>query len=104
MLPYVMHSLQELSVISNLNNWANLNVQFIGKLLDCDDCYTCVGVGKNSTSVVLVDFSLAAQIPPRNVLVRIWGEIEMKNINQQNVPVVKAKVSLYFPISCHLLK
>merc|ERR1712116_15353 len=40
-----------------------------------------------------VDFSLAACIPPRNSVIRIWGELELKSGADQKIPLVKAKVS-----------
>lgn len=104
MLPHVMHTVEELSVVSDLSNWGNCNVQFIGKLgesADIDGIYTCEGietnkknssVGSSSNSGIRVDFSLVAQIPPRSALVRIWGELELKNINGLTVPLVRAKV------------
>lgn len=98
-----MHSVEELSVVSDLNNWGNCNVQFIGKLSDSDDGVysTCVGIepniNKNPSSTtggtIRVDFSLSAQDPPRGVPVRIWGELETKIIQGRTVPIVRAKVS-----------
>lgn len=98
MMPYVMHSVEELGIVKDLTNWSNHNVQFIGKLLGVDGVYICEGIEKNSSVKLRVDFSLTAQIPPRNAIVRIWGEIELKNFDGQTVPIslVKAKVSKHF--------
>lgn len=95
MLPHVMHSVEELSVVRDLTNWSNYNVQFIGKLvLGTDGVYMCEGIEKNSSLKIGVDFSLTSQIPPRNVVVRIWGELELQQLNSQTVsiPIVKVKV------------
>jgi len=89
MLPYVMHSIQELSVVDDLSHWANLNVQFIGKLTDCDGAFVCGCIEKNSPATIAVDFSLTSDIPPRNSTVRIWGELELS----RNTPLVKVKIS-----------
>jgi len=100
MNPHVMHSIEELSFVKDLNNWSNNNVQFIGKLLlGIDGVYMCEGIEKNSSVKIAVDFSLTAQIPPRNAVVRIWGELELNHFNNQTVvmPFIKAKV-------CHLSK
>lgn len=93
MLPYVVHSIQELSVVNDLSNWNNLNVQFIGKLTNCGETLACGCIEKNSSSIVRVDFSLTPNIPPRNSFVRIWGELELKNVGIQKLPFVKAKIS-----------
>ena len=91
MLPYVIFSVEELSVVKDLGNWGNCNVQFIGKLLDSDGAkYNCAGIEKNPPAKIEVDFALTAQIPPRNTILRVWGELEMMD----NFPLVKAKVSL----------
>lgn len=94
MLPHVMYSVEELSVVRDLNTWSNHNVQFIGKLLWIDGVYMCEGIEKKNSAKVSVDFSLTAQIPPRNTVVRIWGELELKTVNNQTAPIpfVKAKV------------
>ena len=92
MLPYVMYSVEELSVVKDLGNWGNCNVQFIGKLLDSDGAkYICTGIEKIPPAEIELDFSLAAQIPPRNTMIRIWGELELMD----NLPLVKAKVSSF---------
>jgi hypothetical protein len=54
----------------------------------------CEGIEKNSYVKIAVDFSLTAQIPPRNAVVRIWGELELYHFDNQTVisPIVKAKV------------
>lgn len=88
-----MHSIQELSIVNDLSNWGNLNVQFIGKLIKCDEAFVCGCIEKNFSSTIRVDFSLAASIPPRNSFVRIWGELELKDEAGQKLPHVKAKVS-----------
>ncbi|EFX90459.1 hypothetical protein DAPPUDRAFT_309480 [Daphnia pulex] len=96
MNPHVMHSIEELSYVKDLNNWSNNNVQFIGKLLlGIDGVYMCEGIEKNSSVKIAVDFSLTAQIPPRNAVVRIWGELELKHIVNQTVtmPFIKAKIA-----------
>lgn len=93
MLPYVMHSIQELSIVNDLSNWGNLNVQFIGKLIECNEAFVCGCIEKNSLSTIGVDFSLSACIPPRNSVVRIWGELELQDGPDQKIPLVKAKVS-----------
>ncbi|XP_046463987.1 uncharacterized protein LOC124209827 [Daphnia pulex] len=96
MNPHVMHSIEELSYVKDLNNWSNNNVQFIGKLLlGIDGVYMCEGIEKNSSVKIAVDFSLTAQIPPRNAVVRIWGELELKHIDNQTVtmPFIKAKIA-----------
>lgn len=95
MLPYVMHSIQELSIVNDLSNWGNLNVQFIGKLIECNEAFVCGCIEKNSLSTIGVDFSLSACIPPRNSVVRIWGELELQDGPDQKIPLVKAKVILY---------
>lgn len=95
MKPHVMHSIEELSLVNDLNNWSNNNVQFIGKLLlGINGVYMCEGIEKNSYVKIAVDFSLTAQIPPRNAVVRIWGELELNHFDNQTVisPIVKAKV------------
>lgn len=103
MMPHAEQTVEELSVVSDLSNWGNCNVQFIGKLFDSagdSGVYTCVGIesikSKKATSEktkeIIVDFSLAADIPPRNVLVRIWGELELKMFNSLMSPYVRAKV------------
>ena len=93
MLPHVMHSVEELVVIRDLTNWSNHNVQFIGKLLlGNDGVYMCEGIEKNSSAKIGVDFSLTAQIPPRNVVVRIWGELDLQQSQTVATPIVKAKV------------
>jgi hypothetical protein len=95
MKPHVMHSIEELSLVNDLNNWSNNNVQFIGKLLlGINGVYMCEGIEKNSYVKIAVDFSLTAQIPPRNAVVRIWGELELYHFDNQTVisPIVKAKV------------
>lgn len=95
-MPHVMHSVEELSVVKDLTNWINNNVQFIGKLmLGIDGVYMCEGIEKNSSVKIAVDFSLTAQIPPRNAIVRIWGELELKHFLHQNVPIpfIKAKIA-----------
>lgn len=93
MMPHVMHSVEELSIVKDMSNWSNCNVQFIGKLLAFDGVYMCEGIEKNSSARVEVDFSLTAQVPPRNDIVRIWGELELKSIHPQtSLPVVKVKV------------
>lgn len=93
MLPYVMHSIQELSIVNDLSNWGNLNVQFIGKLIECNEAFVCGCIEKNSLSTIGVDFSLSACIPPRNSVVRIWGELELQDGPDQKIRLVKAKVS-----------
>ena len=97
LLPHVMHSVEELSVVRDLANWSNHNVQFIGKLfLGIDGVYMCEGIEKNSSAKIGVDFTLTAQIPPRNVVVRIWGEIELQHNLTAAIPIVKAKVCNFF--------
>lgn len=91
MLPYVMYTVEELSLVRDLTNWGNCNVQFIGKIFDTDDELTCGGFEKDMSTRICLDLSLSAQIPPRNTLVRIWGEIDLKKTNNQ--PIVKVKVT-----------
>jgi len=88
-----MHSIEELSIVNDLSNWGNLNVQFIGKLIECNQAFVCGCIEKNSLLTIEVDFSLAACIPPRNSVIRIWGELELKSGADQKIPLVKAKVS-----------
>ena len=85
-----MYSVEELSLVKDLKNWGNCNVQLIGKLLDCDGVHTCESIEKVPPAQIELDFSLAAQIPPRNTIIRVWGELELMNTDGR--PVVNAKV------------
>lgn len=94
MLPYVMYTVEELSLVKDLKNWGNCNVQFIGKIFDTDGVFTCEGFEKSMSTGICLDFSLSTQIPPRNTNVRIWGDLELRVVNNQLTPVVKVKVNL----------
>ena len=93
MLPYVIHSIEELCVIKDLSHWGNLNVQFVGRLIEMEGTYRCLSMQKKSTENLLVDFSLSENIPPRNTLVRVWGEIQLMEIENCVKPCIKLKVS-----------
>jgi hypothetical protein len=93
MLPYVMYSIEELSMIKDLSHWGNLNVQFVGRLIEKEGTYRCLGMQKKSTENLLVDFSLSENIPPRNTLVRVWGVIQLVENENCVKPCIKIRVS-----------
>ena len=95
-----MHSVEELSVVKDLGFWGNCNVQFIGKFVDCDEVHICEGIEKVPPATIELDFSLSAQIPPRNSTIRVWGEFELKSLDGS--PLVKAKVLLKSYLQQHL--
>lgn len=91
--PYVMYSVGELSNVTDLSNWGNLNVQFIGKLMNEEGVYICQELQKNSTKSICTDLSLVDQIPARNSTVRVWGEIAVQERANRFIPAIRAKVS-----------
>lgn len=95
MPPYVMHTVEELSLVNDLSRWGNVDVQFLGQVeSDGDGGHWCSDLRYDAAAApaLAVDFSLCDSLPRRRVPVRLWGELQLRPLNGRTVPLVRVKV------------
>ncbi|KAJ1527910.1 hypothetical protein ONE63_007845 [Megalurothrips usitatus] len=88
--PHVPCSVEEISLITNLDCWSNCNVRVIGNVSPTPHStyWTLVSIGEEGGPFsVSVDLGLIDKYPSPGLQVQVFGEIRMSDSN----PVIQAK-------------
>lgn len=72
--PYVHMSVEEVSLVTSLENWANCNVRIHGRFVTVNGHYFLENIGKSKSKIEL-DVSLLAKHISDNLVIQVFGEL-----------------------------
>ena len=87
-------SIEEVSLVSSLENWANHNVRLHGKFITVCRNYFLENVGSKSNTRIELEVSLLAKHRPTsdNLIIQVFGELTVTD----NRPKVQVMFSRHF--------